>query len=475
MDQYDLIVIGGGAGGLTVASGAASLGAKVALIEKSGLLGGDCLHFGCVPSKAFIQAAREVATIRNGSALGFESSGTVNMKKVKERVKGAIAHIQKHDDPDRFLQMGVDIYFGGAEFLDSHSILVEKEDRISGKRIVVATGSSPLVPDIDGVSEVEYHTNETVFDVEELPNRVVFVGGGPIGLELAQAFSQLGAEAVVLEQNDGILGKEDKEIREVATGLLEKDIQFEYGAEIKRVSEKAGGQKTVQYIKEGVEQSVDGDLLFLATGRKPGTESLNLSAAGVEVDDRGFIKVNDELRTNHSHIFAIGDVNGRYPFTHGAGMEGKLVVQNAVFGLKRKVSYNKLPWTTYTTPEIFHIGLTEEEAVEKGIEYKVYKTTLNEVDRFVADHRTEGLVKIITEPNGKILGAHAVGTGAGDWMQPVIFAMEKGSKIGALSNMVYPYPNHAAAVQQTADLYWREKLFDGVLPVISKKYVELFR
>ena len=475
MDQYDLIVIGGGAGGLTVASGAASLGAKVALIEKSGLLGGDCLHFGCVPSKAFIQAAREVATIRNGSALGFETSGTVNMKKVKERVKGAIAHIQKHDDPDRFLQMGVDIYFGGAEFLDSHSILVEKEDRISGKRIVVATGSSPLVPDIDGLSEVEYHTNETVFDVEELPNRVVFVGGGPIGLELAQAFSQLGAEAVVLEQNDGILGKEDKEIREVATGLLEKDIQFEYGAEIKRVSEKAGGQKTVHYIKEGVEQSVDGDLLFLATGRKPGTESLNLSAAGVEVDDRGFINVDDELRTNHSHIFAIGDVNGRYPFTHGAGMEGKLVVQNAVFGLKRKVSYNKLPWTTYTTPEIFHIGLTEEEAVEKGIEYKVYKTTLDEVDRFVADHRTEGLVKIITEPNGKILGAHAVGTGAGDWMQPVIFAMEKGSKIGALSNMVYPYPNHAAAVQQTADLYWREKLFDGVLPVISKKYVELFR
>ncbi|WP_226677423.1 dihydrolipoyl dehydrogenase family protein [Rossellomorea aquimaris] len=475
MDQYDLIVIGGGAGGLTVASGAASLGAKVALIEKSGLLGGDCLHFGCVPSKAFIQAAREVATIRNGSALGFETSGTVNMKKVKERVKGAIAHIQKHDDPDRFLQMGVDIYFGGAEFLDSHSILVEKEDRISGKRIVVATGSSPLVPDIDGLSEVEYHTNETVFDVEELPNRVVFVGGGPIGLELAQAFSQLGAEAVVLEQNDGILGKEDKEIREVATGLLEKDIQFEYGAEIKRVSEKAGGQKTVHYVKDGVKQSVDGDLLFLATGRKPGTESLNLSAAGVEVDDRGFIKVNDELRTNHSHIFAIGDVNGRYPFTHGAGMEGKLVVQNAVFGLKRKVSYSKLPWTTYTTPEIFHIGLTEEEAVEKGIEYKVYKTTLDEVDRFVADHRTEGLVKIITEPNGKILGAHAVGTGAGDWMQPVIFAMEKGSKIGALSNMVYPYPNHAAAVQQTADLYWREKLFDGVLPVISKKYVELFR
>ncbi|MBN8194143.1 FAD-dependent oxidoreductase [Bacillus sp. NTK074B] len=475
MEQYDLIVIGGGAGGLTVASGAASLGAKVALIEKSGLLGGDCLHFGCVPSKAFIQAAREVSTIRNGSALGFETNGTVDMKKVKERVKGAISHIQQHDDPDRFLQMGVDIYFGGAEFLDSHTILVEKEDRISGKRIVVATGSSPNVPDIDGLSEVEYHTNETVFDVEELPSKVVFVGGGPIGLELAQAFSHLGAEAVVLEQNDEILVKEDKEIRKVATGLLEKDIQFVYGAEIKRVSEQDSGQKTVHYMKDGVEQSVEGDLLFLATGRKPGTESLNLSAAGVEIDDHGFIKVNDELRTNHSHIFAIGDVNGRYPFTHGAGMEGKLVVQNAVFGLKRKVSYSKLPWTTYTTPEIFHIGLTEGEAVEKGIEYKVYKTTLDKVDRFVADHRTEGLVKIITDSRGKILGAHAVGSGAGDWMQPVIYAMEKGSKIGSLSNMVYPYPNHAAAVQQTADLYWREKLFDGVLPVLSKKYVELFR
>ncbi|MFI8688467.1 dihydrolipoyl dehydrogenase family protein [Rossellomorea sp. NPDC077527] len=475
MDQYDLIVIGGGAGGLTVASGAASLGAKVALVEKSGVLGGDCLHFGCVPSKAFIQAAREVATIRKGDAFGFETKGTVDMKKVKERVKGAIAHIQQHDDPERFLELGVDIYFGGAEFLDPHTILVEKEDRISGKRIVVATGSSPRVPDIEGLSEVEYHTNETVFDVEELPNRVVFVGGGPIGLELAQAFSHLGSEAVVLEQHDEVLVKEDKEIREVAADILEKDIQFVYGAEIKRVSKRDGGQKTVHYMKDGVEHSVNGDLLFLATGRKPGTESLNLSAAGVEMDDRGFIKVNDELRTNHPHIFAIGDVNGRYPFTHGAGMEGKLVVQNAVFGLKRKVSYKKLPWTTYTTPEIFHIGLTEEEAMEKGIQYKVFKKTLDEVDRFVADHRTEGLVKIITDSSGKILGAHAVGSGAGDWMQPVVFAMEKGSKIGALSNMVYPYPNHAAAVQQVADLYWREKLFDGVLPVISKKYVELFR
>ncbi|TMU83739.1 FAD-binding protein [Bacillus sp. BHET2] len=474
MNQYDLIVIGGGAGGLTVASGAASLGAKVALIEKSGLLGGDCLHFGCVPSKAFIESAREVATIRRSTDYGFETKGSVDMKKVKERVQDAIAHIQEHDDPDRFLQLGVDIYFGGAEFLDPHTILVEKEDRISGKRIVVATGSGPLIPEIEGIEGVEYHTNETVFEVDELPRRVVFIGGGPIGLELAQAFSHLGSEAVVLEKHDEVLVKEDKEIQEMATGLLEKDIQFVYGADIKLVSE-SDGQKMVHYVQEGEEHSVEGDLLFLATGRKPGTESLNLSAAGVEVDDRGFIKVNDELRTNHPHIFAIGDVNGRYPFTHGAGMEGKLVVQNAVFGLKRKVSYNKLPWTTYTTPEIFHIGLTEEEAGEQGIEYKVYKKRLDEVDRFVADHRTEGMVKIITDASGKILGAHAIGSGAGDWMQPVIFAMEKGSKIGALSNMVYPYPNHAAAVQQTADLYWREKLFDGVLPVISKKYVELFR
>ncbi|WJV30350.1 FAD-dependent oxidoreductase [Rossellomorea sp. AcN35-11] len=372
MEQYDLIVIGGGAGGLTVASGAASLGARVALIEKSGLLGGDCLHFGCVPSKAFIQSAREVAVIRAGGEYGFQTEGSVDMKKVRDRVKAAIAHIQQHDDPDRFLQLGVDIYFGGAEFVDPHTILVEKEDRISGKRIVIATGSSPLIPDIEGLEDVEYHTNETVFEVDELPKRVVFIGGGPIGLELAQAFSYLGSDAVVLEKHDEILVKEDKEIREVATGLLEEDIRFIYGAEIARVT-KDGGQKVVHYVKDGVEHTVEGDLLFLATGRKPSTDSLRLSAAGVEVDNRGFIKVDDELRTNHSHIFAIGDVNGQYPFTHGAGMEGKLVVQNAVFGLKRKVSYNKLPWTTYTSPEIFHIGLTEEEAIEKGLKYKVYK------------------------------------------------------------------------------------------------------
>ncbi|BCB02080.1 dihydrolipoyl dehydrogenase family protein [Bacillus sp. KH172YL63] len=474
MDQYDLIVIGGGAGGLTVASGAASLGAKVALIEKSGLLGGDCLHFGCVPSKAFIEAAKEVATIRNSSAFGFETKGSVDMKKIRQRVQDAVQHIQAHDDPDRFLQLGVDIYFGAAEFLDPHTILVEKEDRITGKRIVVATGSSPLIPDIEGLQDVGYHTNETIFEVDELPRRVIFIGGGPIGLELAQAFSHLGAEAVVIEKHSGILRKEDQEIRERATDILKKDIKFIFEADINRVSEQ-NGQKVIHYTQDGAEQTIEGDLLFVATGRKPGTALLNLEAACVEVDERGFIQVNDQLRTNHAHIFAIGDVNGRYPFTHAAGMEGKLVVQNAVFGLKRNVSYNKLPWTTYTTPEIFHIGLTEEEAKEQDLSYKVYRKTLDEVDRFVADHRTDGMVKIITDSKGKILGAHAIGSGAGDWMQPVIFAMEKGSKIGALSNMVYPYPNHAAAVQQTADLYWREKLFDGVLPVISKKYVELFR
>ncbi|WP_064091629.1 dihydrolipoyl dehydrogenase family protein [Rossellomorea aquimaris] len=474
MNQYDLIVIGGGAGGLTVASGAASLGAKVALVEKSGLLGGDCLHFGCVPSKAFIEAAREVLAMRKSSDFGFKTSGTLDMKKVKERVQGAIAHIQRHDDPHRFTQLGIDIYFGGAEFLDPHTILVEKEDRLQGKRIVVATGSSPLIPNIDGLSDVEYHTNESVFDIDTLPKRVIFIGGGPIGLELAQAFSHLGSEAVVLEKHNEILVKEDKEIRDLATNVLEKEMEFIYGVEIDSVSEGNGG-KTVRYIKDGVLHSVTGDLLFLATGRKPSTESLNLSAAGVEVDEKGFITVNDQLRSSQPHIFAIGDVNGQYPFTHAAGMEGKLVVQNAVFGLKRKVSYNKLPWATYTTPEIFHVGLTEEQATELGIDYKVYKKSLDEVDRFVADHKTDGMVKILTDSKGKIIGAHALGAGAADWMQPVLFAMEKGSKIGALSNMVYPYPNHAAAVQQVADLYWREKLFDGPVPAISKKFIEVFR
>ncbi len=474
MEKYDVIVIGGGSAGLTVASGAASLGARVALIEQSGRLGGDCLHFGCVPSKAFIQAAKEVSTARRAASLGLDVSGTVDLSAVKTRVEEAVGSIQQQDDPKRFTEMGGDIYFGRAEFVTPNALLIEGEDYVYGKSIVIATGSSPLIPEIPGLEDVTYHTNESVFDLEKLPEKAIFIGGGPISLELAQAFSHLGSEVTVVEKASSILSKEDRSIQEAAIEVLGEDLRIVTDADIQKVT-KDGDGLTLHCTVEGKDLHINGDMLFVGTGRKPNSGALNVGKAGVETDQKGFIPAGDDLRTNVSHIFSIGDANGRYFFTHAAGMEGKQVVQNAVFGLKGKVSYDQLPWVTYTSPEIFHAGMTEEEATESGINYKVYETTLDDVDRFVADHQTHGLVKILTDWKGKILGAHAVGEGAGDWMQPVLYAMAKNNGIGSLSNMTYPYPNHAAAVQQTADLFWREKLFDGPVPAVTKKLIEYKR
>ncbi|MEI5909392.1 FAD-dependent oxidoreductase [Bacillus spongiae] len=474
MKKYDLVVIGGGAGGLTVASGAASLGAKVALIEKGAALGGDCLHYGCVPSKALIAAANDVHYLQKTNDFGFTVSGKVDMKKVKERVKQAIQHIQVHDSTERFEDMGVDVYFGAAKFVDSHIITIADRERVYGKRIVVATGSRPIVPSIPGLDEVGYETNETIFDREELPETMIFIGGGPISLEIAQAYSRLGTQAIVLERSEAILGKEDESIQRLAIDFLSDEIDIRHHVSVKEVKQD-GTRKVVIYEKNGKIEEVIGDELFLGAGRKPNTDQLEVEVAGVEVNERGYIVVNERLQTSVSHIYAIGDVNGQFPFTHAAGMEGKLIVQNAVLGLGRKVSYDRLPWTTYTSPEIFHIGKTEREAKASEGEIMVFQNGLEEVDRFVADHNVTGTVKIITNKKGKILGAHAIGKGAGDWMQTVIFAMEKGAKIGDLSTMVYPYPNQAAAIQRTADQYWREKLFKGSLPKITEKYIKWFR
>ncbi|MFC7322475.1 dihydrolipoyl dehydrogenase family protein [Halobacillus campisalis] len=470
MEKYGVIVIGGGSGGLTVASGAASLGAKTALIEKEPHLGGDCLHVGCVPSKAFIEAANEVHTSRQGDRFGLEVSGKADMKQVNRRVRKSIDHIQEHDSIERFEDLGVRVLIGKAQFENPHTIVVGNH-RIRGDKIVISTGSRSNVAPISGLEEAGYITNETVFDLEWLPSRLAFIGGGPIGLELAQAFSRLGTQVTVLEGGPAILSKEDGDIQQAAAEILKQELNIVTNAKVDRVS-KSSETKKVHYEVNGLKETLDVDEIFVATGRKPNTEGLGLDSAGVIMNNRGFIQVDGTLRTSQSHIFAIGDVNGAFPFTHVAGQEGKLVVQNALFNLKRKISYDYTPWNTYTTPEIFHFGLTQEEAVSQGREIKVYKTSLDEVDRFIAEHKSEGFIKIITDNKGKILGAHAIGKGAGDWMQVVILAVKQGAKIGDLSQIIYPYPNHAAAIERVSNEYWRAKLFSGFIPRLTKKVIK---
>lgn len=474
MKKYDLIVIGGGAGGLTAAAGAASLGAKVALIEKEKQPGGDCLHYGCVPSKALIETSRIIYEARKANDLGLTINGKIDMKQVKQRTKKAIATIQKHDDADRFRQLGVDVYVGKGSFRTRYDVEINGETVIHGKRILISTGSRPLIPPIKGLKEAGFLTNETIFDLEYLPEDLLVVGGGPIGLEMAQALSRLGSNVVVVERSSDVLIREDYEVRELARKLLEKELTIYTNSSVEEVQVK-NNKKVVKITKEEEVIEIPVDEIVVAVGRVPNSDSLALQNANVQVNKNGYILVNEQLQTNIPSIYAIGDVVGKMPFTHVAGMEGKFIIQNAVLGLKRKVNYENVPWNTYLSPEIFHLGLTEEEAKGTDLEINVYKLDLNDVDRFVTDHEADGFVKMITNKKGYILGAHAVGNGAGDWMQEVVFAKQFKKKIGDLSQVIHPYPNHAAAVQRTADLYWRDTLFSGWIPKLLKKYIQWCR
>jgi pyruvate/2-oxoglutarate dehydrogenase complex dihydrolipoamide dehydrogenase (E3) component len=475
MKNYDLIVIGGGAGGLTVAAGAASLGAKVALIEKNKELGGDCLHYGCVPSKALITAAKEVHYAYKASQkFGLKIEGKVNIADAMRRVKEAIAHIQEHDSKERFEQLGVEIYEGKGSFKNTHQVQIDNKETIEGKRIVISTGSSPNIPPISGINEIDFLTNETIFDVQETPKRLLVVGGGPIGLEMAQSFARFGSEVSVVEAGPTIFGREDEELIPIILKKLEKELTIRFNALTKKVETK-NNEKIVTIEQDGTSEQLVVDQILLSTGRKPNTDQLGLEKIGVQLE-RGHIVVNEYLQTTLPHIYAVGDTNGKFPFTHAAGMEGKVVVRNTVFGIKGRVNYDHVPWVTYTDPEVFHLGLTEKEAGEKyGEDIHVFKVNVNEVDRFVADREETGLLKVITDKKGIILGAHAVGKNAADWMQEIVFAKAHGHKIGDISNVIHPYPTHGAIVQQAADQYWRKKLFEGWIPSVTEKYIKWFR
>jgi len=468
--KYDLIVLGGGSGGLTAAAGAASLGAAVALIH-AGPLGGDCLWTGCVPTKSFIHSAKMIYQSQEATQFGLSFSGSPDFNVMQIRLQESIAQIGRHDDPDRFRQLGVDLFEGYGSFLSPHEITVDGNEQIYGKRIVIATGSSPHIPPIPGLEKVNYLTNENAIQLKDRPHSLLVIGGGPIGVEFAQSFARVGAEVTVIEQAPTILFREDEELVPYVVKALEREnIRLMTNTVVSRVN-----GSHVHVVQNGQESQISVDRILVAVGRVPNTKRLNLENAGVRVATNGSIEVNDHLQTNIPHIYAVGDVNGRYPFTHTAGYEGKITVSNALFGLKRKANYNNLPWVTYSDPELFHLGLTEKEAREKVANIQVYKAMLNEMDRFIIDRQREGMIKVITDRKGYIIGAHAVAEGAGEFMQEVVFAKHHGHKIGDLSHVIHPYPTKVGGVQQVADLYWREKLFGGQLSKWIKRYLKWFR
>ncbi|WP_070119660.1 dihydrolipoyl dehydrogenase family protein [Bacillus marinisedimentorum] len=474
MKEYQVIVIGGGAGGLTVAAGAASLGATVAVVEKSKNPGGDCLHSGCVPSKALIEAARSVYDIgRAAVEFGLEMDGKPSFQAAMERVKASIAKIQTHDSIERFAALGVDFYEGSACFADEHIIEIhgKEQHHIRGRRIIIATGSRPFIPQIPGLDSIHYITNETVFSLERLPERIVTVGAGPTGLEVSQALARLGARVTVLEIGKNLLPGEDRGVVQCVKGRLEKELSIRLGCNIIHVKGE-NGETVLTVEQNGVTDEIRAEALFLAAGRLPNTDGLCLEKAGVKTEN-GYVKVDRCMRTSNKHIYAVGDVTGKYMFTHAAGMEGKIAVSNAVFGLSRKVRYDSLPWVTYTDPEIYHLGLTEKEArLKYGSSIEVYKAAAGDVDRFITAREKEGLLKVITDKKGNILGAHAAGKDASTWMQQLVYAKHHNRKIGTISSVIHPYPTRGAIIQQAADQYWRQKLFNGPLNRILKNYVK---
>ncbi|MFG6149594.1 dihydrolipoyl dehydrogenase family protein [Halobacillus sp. B23F22_1] len=470
--DFQLAVIGGGSGGLTVAAGAASFGASVALIERKSELGGDCLHYGCMPSKALIQAAAEVQETAAHTELSYEQYNQM-FDKAMARVREAVQDVQVHDSKQRFIDLGIDIYEADAQFEDDHTLKVG-EEVITARRIVIATGSSPAIPPISGLEDVPYLTNETIFSLEERPSSLIVIGGGVIGVELAQAMADLGVSVTILESSERILSKEDKEIALLAHEALAHKLTIITHSQVERVESSTQGV-TVYFDKQGGRASVQASHLLVAAGRKANVEKLRVTQAGIETKDEA-IQVDQRLRTNKSHIYAVGDCNGSMPFTHVAGMEGKIAVSNAVFGLSRKVSYENVPWVVYTTPEIYHLGLTEEEAFTMhGDKLLTFKTKLKDADRFMAERNTSGLIKVITTDKGKIIGAHALGPGAGEWMQEVGTLQALNKKFQTLSTIIHPYPARNNALTQTADLYWREKLFNSRWNRLIQWYVRTFR
>lgn len=436
----DICVIGAGSGGLSVAAAAAAFGVSVVLIEK-GKMGGDCLNYGCVPSKAILAAGKHAQAIRDASKFGITVSGEpkVNFKKVHDHVHDVIAQIEPNDSVERFTGLGVEVIQAEARFKDENTVIAGDKE-IKARRFVVSTGSSAFIPPIKGLDTVPYLTNETIFENTKKMGHLVIIGGGPIGMEMAQAHKRLGCEVTVLEGAKA-LGKDDPELTSILLEKLrEEGIKIIEGAMVENVlpKGKSGGAK-ITYKLDDKTTTLDATHILVATGRAANVDGLSLGAAGIEYTRRG-ITVSNDLRTTNKRVYAIGDVTGGLQFTHVAGYHAGLVIRGILFRKKAVPNDNMIPWVTYTEPELGHVGLTEEQAREKHGKVKVLRWPYHENDRAQAERKTAGLIKMVTNKKGLILGVSIVGSGAGEMMNMWALAITNKMKVGDVVGYVSPYP-----------------------------------
>lgn len=457
--RYNLVAIGAGAAGLVSAAGAAGLGARVAIVERE-LMGGDCLNVGCVPSKAIIAAARATAAARGASAFGVSGGDhlSVDFGAVMERMRRLRADISHVDSAARFRNLGVDVFLGHATFTGPDRLQVgDRELRFS--RAVIATGARAAAPPIPGLEAIRYLTNESVFSLTELPRRLGIVGGGPVGCEMAQTFARLGSEVHLVEAMHGVLPREEADAGEIVRAAIERD-----GATLRC----CGKNLRIEQAADGIHMKVEShgaacdivvDQLLVSVGRAPNVDGLGLEAAGVEYDTKKGVAVDDRLCTSNKRIYAAGDICSRYQFTHAADFMARIVIQNALFFGRKKASALTIPWCTYTSPEVAHVGLYPAEAAERGVEIESFTQALQEVDRAILDGETDGFVRVhVAKGSDRIVGGTIVAAHAGELIGILSLAMTNKIGLGAIASTIHPYPTQAEAIRKVGDQYNRTRL-----------------
>ncbi len=462
--DFDIGVLGGGSAGLTTAAGSSILGAKALLIEKENKLGGDCLHYGCVPSKTLIKSAHVYHQMKQAEKFGLPAVVVppVDYAKVSQRIQSVIEVIQHHDSAERFCQLGTRVEFGGAKFLDPHTVDLEGH-AFSAKYWVIATGSSPSIPNIEGLNSTPYITNKEIFYLDRLPESLIVLGGGPIACEMAQAFARLGSQVTMLQRSGHILSKEDADMADALQQTLEAEgVTVYVGTTLEKVRDLGHAREVTVTLKAtGETTTVQADTLLAALGRIPNLDGLGLEDIGVEYTAKGLI-LDDRLRTTQKHIYGAGDVTGDYQFTHAAGYEGGIVIRNTIFHLPTKVNYANLPWCTYTDPELASIGLNEKAAQAAGVKYTVWTEPFKSNDRSLAEGEETGWIKMLVDDNEKPLGVQILGPQAGELISEWVAVMNGKVKLSTLYYSVHPYPTIAEINKRVVGNMMSSKLSERV-------------
>ena len=458
--DFDIGILGGGSAGLTVAAGSAQLGAKTLLIEKEDKLGGDCLHFGCVPSKTLIHSAHVYHLMKKAKEFGLPpvELRPVDFREVARRIQSVIQTIQKHDSEERFCGLGVKVEFGPPIFRDEHTINLNGKF-LSAKNWVIATGSSAAIPPVPGLEQTPFLTNRDLYSFDRLPASMIILGAGPIAAEMAQAFNRLGTRVSVIQRSGQILSNEDKDMADGVMEVLETEgVQFYLNTAILSAKDLGTEREVVIQPKGGDPLSLKAETILVALGREANLKGLNLEGIGIPYDEKG-LKLDPRLRTDHKHIYGAGDVTGTHQFTHAAGYEGSIVVSNAIFHLPRKADYTYLPWCTYTHPELASIGMNEKRAKAAGVEYDVWVEEFKDNDRSLAEGESVGKIKMLLDKKGKTIGVQILGPRAGDLVCEWVAALNGGVKPMTLAAAVHPYPTLGEINKKVAGTYLSSKIF----------------